>query len=110
MRNYLIAALLALALSACGKGVPAEKASYVGEWREKDMYLQIKADGTVRYQRFKDGITRTLNAPIKAFAGNNFEIGTGAASTTFVVSKPPYQDGGTWKMVVDGVELTRSAE
>ncbi len=108
MKKYLIVPLLALALSGCGKPVPSEKSAYVGEWREKDMYLMIKADGTVRYQRFKDGIRRTINAPIKAFAGDNFEVGIGAASTTFVVSKPPYRDGSAWKMVVDGVELTRA--
>jgi len=28
-------------------------------------------------------------------------------STTFKVSQPPQQVGGQWKMVVDGVELTR---
>jgi hypothetical protein len=29
-------------------------------------------------------------------------------ATTFVVSKPPYQDGAQWKMVVDGLELTKT--
>jgi hypothetical protein len=31
-------------------------------------------------------------------------------NTTFVVSKPPYQQGQTWRMVVDGVELTRTGQ
>jgi hypothetical protein len=31
-------------------------------------------------------------------------------ATTFVVSKPPYQDGDHWKMVVDGVELTKASD
>jgi hypothetical protein len=31
-------------------------------------------------------------------------------STRFVVSKPPYQEGDSWKMVVDQVELTKTAD
>ncbi len=109
IRTALLASI-ALLLAACGKPVPAEKSAYVGEWREKNMYLLIRPDGTVRYQRVSDGVTRSINAPIKAFAGDNFVVGIGAASTTFVVTKPPRQDGAAWKMVVDGVELVRSAE
>lgn len=100
--------LLALLLSGCWKSVPPEKSAYVGEWREKTMSLGIMQNGMVRYERFKDGKTTSLAGPIKKFAGDNFEVGIGSLSTTFNVSKPPYQDGETWKMVVDGVELTRS--
>jgi hypothetical protein len=31
-------------------------------------------------------------------------------TTTFVVSKPPFEDAGKWKMVVDGIELVRTAQ
>jgi hypothetical protein len=51
-----------------------------------------------------------MDVPIKRFEGNNIEAGLGPMSATFVVSMPPYQDGDQWKMVVDGVELTRTAE
>jgi hypothetical protein len=30
-------------------------------------------------------------------------------ATTFVVSKPPYQEEDKWKMVVDDVELVKTA-
>ena len=36
-------------------------------------------------------------------------VGIGPMSTMFTVSKPPYHDGRDWKMVVDGVELTRTS-
>lgn len=101
--------VLAALLACCGKPVPQEKAAYVGEWQSKTMYLNITADGQVNYKR-KDGNASTeINAPIKDFHGDNFDVGLGPMSTTFTVSKPPYQDGAQWKMVVDGVELERSA-
>lgn len=99
--------LLALTLIGCGKPVPPEKAAYVGEWQEKTMYLLITQDGSVRYKRLKGGATTKIEAPLKGFDGDNFEVGIGPATTTFVVSKPPYQEGGEWKMVVDGITLTK---
>jgi len=55
-------------------------------------------------------VTTSVNGPLKDFDGDNFSAGIGPMSTTFVVSKPPYQDKGRWKMVVDGVELTKTAD
>lgn len=94
-RPTLALPLLALALAGCGEPVPAEKSAYVGEWQEKTMYLLITQEGSVRYKRVK-GTTTT-------------SVGIGPMTTRFVVSKPPHQDAKGWKMVVDGVELTRSA-
>ena len=102
--------LLILSLLGCGKPVPPEKSAYVGEWQEKTMYLLITQDGSVRYKRLKGGVSTTIEGPLKGFDGNNFEAGVGPLATTFVVSKPPYQDGEKWKMVVDDVELTKIAE
>ena len=99
----------ALFLSACGKPVPAEKAAYVGEWRQPAMYLLITPDGTVKYERLKGGGKTTVEGPLKGFSGDNFDVGLGPIRTTFVVTKPPYEDEGKWKMVVDGVELTRTS-
>ena len=105
-----IALLLALLLPGCGKPVPQERSAYVGEWQEKTMYLLITQDGSVSYKRIKGGVTTSVNGPLKDFDGDNFSAGIGPMSTTFVVSKPPYQDKGRWKMVVDGVELTKTAD
>jgi len=93
----------------CGKPVPPEKAAYVGEWQHPTMYLLLTQDGSVRYKRIQGGATTSVEAPLKGFQGNNFEVGIGPMSTTFVVTKPPYDDGGKWKMVVDGVELVRTS-
>ncbi len=96
-----------LMLSACGKPVPPEKSAYVGEWRAQAMVLLITQDGSVAYKRMKGGTTTSVNGPLRQFEGDNFVVGVPLISTTFEVSKPPYQQAGKWKMVVDGVELTR---
>ena len=105
-----LALLLATSLLGCAKPVPPEKAAYIGEWQEKTMYLLFTEDGSVRYKRLKSGATSSVEGPLKSFFGDDFEVGIGPMSTTFVVSKPPCQDEGKWKMVVDGVALTKSAE
>jgi hypothetical protein len=110
MKYLKLSVLLYLlgSLGGCGKSVPQEKLSYVGEWQEKAMYLLITQDGSVKYKRLKGGSTTSVEAPLKGFNGNNFEVGVGPMATTFVVSKPPYQDGDQWKMVVDGLALTKT--
>ena len=99
--------LLTLFLYGCGKPVPADKSNYVGQWRAPGMYLLITKDGSVEYKRSKGGAETSISGPLQEFQGNNFTVGVWFISTTFVVSKPPYQEGGRWKMVVDGVELTK---
>ena len=110
LRTLFLSTILLGSLVACGKAVPPEKSAYVGEWQEKTMDLLITQDGSVRYKRLEGGVTTSLNGPLKGFNGNNFEVGVGPMATTFIVSKPPYQDGDKWKMVVDEVELTKSSD
>jgi hypothetical protein len=116
----LVAALLML--SACGQPVPDDKAAYVGEWREQTttvllgsdgsrreqpMSLLLTKDGSVKYKRVNGNVSTSIDGPLRRFEGANFVVGITLLSSTFEVSKPPYQDAGRWKMVVDGVELTR---
>ena len=72
------------------------------------MSLTLMQDGTVRYKRVKGSTTTSIDGPLRRFEGDNFVVGIPFISTTFEVSKPPYQEAGTWKMVVDGVELVRA--
>lgn len=110
MRILQIAAvLLASLLVGCADPLPADKVAYAGDWRAENMRLLITKDGHVQYVRLDGSKKTTLNAPIQGFDGNNFSVGVGMFSTTFVVSKPPHQDGAVWKMTVDGVELVRGA-
>ncbi len=93
--------------TACSKPVPPEKKNYVGEWRSKEMYLLILDDGSVKYKKLNRGGSTEITGPIKEFQGDNFVVGVAFITTTFEVSKPPYQQNGVWYMVVDGVKLRK---
>jgi hypothetical protein len=101
---------LAVTLTGGATAVPPEKSAYVGEWRAPSMYLSITQGGSVRYRRINEGGSSSMNGPLKGFKGNDFEVGMGPLSSTFVVSTPPHRDGVQWKMVVDDVELQKTAD
>jgi len=103
----VLAFLLGIALSGCAKPVPPEKSAYVGEWSGTAMALLITQDGSVAYRRLHAGVNKSIDGPLKEFQGDNFVVGVGPISTTFVVSAAPHQDGAVWTMTVDGVELTK---
>jgi hypothetical protein len=104
----LFAVILAcLFLCACANPLPPDRLQYAGDWQSPEMRLLILADGTVSYKRLKQGATVSVNGPLQRFEGDNFVVGIWSLTTTFVVSRPPYEENGQWKMVVDGVELTR---
>lgn len=97
-----------LLLAACGQPVPPEKAAYVGLWQAPQMALLITADGSVRYQRQEGSTTTKVNGPLQGFEADNFKVGLGPLTTTFVVTAPPHADGEVMKMTVDGVELSKA--
>ncbi len=108
MRIFTLLMLASLLLVACGKPVPPEKSSYVGEWQSPTVSLLITQDGGVVYKRFQGDVSKSIDAPLKGFIGNDFEVGVGPITTTFVVSVAPHQEDGVWKMTVDGVEITKA--
>lgn len=105
----VIVVLAGLMLTACGMPVPENKTTYVGEWEGIGMSLTITSDGGVIYERISGTGSTSVRGPLQSFEGDDFSVGLWFLTTTFEVSKPPYQEDGEWKMVVDGVELTRSA-
>ncbi len=106
LAKFLIV-LAFLSLAACGVPVPPEKANYIGEWKGLGMSLVITPDGGVAYERTSGGGSSSLKGPLQSFDGDNFTVGIFFMSSTFVVSEPPHEEDGVWKMVVDGVELAR---
>lgn len=109
--RIVLALVCAVFLAACSTPVPADKSAYIGQWTAKDRSLLITQDGRVEYERRgADGKGNvSIKAPIQEFEGDNFRVGVGIFHTTFVVTRAPYPDGAVWKMVVDGVELTKGA-
>lgn len=103
----ILVLLISLLLTACGVAVPPDKSDYVGEWNADGMSLLITQDGSVVYQRIKKGAKTSIDAPLKGFKGDDFEVGLGPMVTTFKVTSPPHKVGDQWMMTVDGVELTR---
>jgi hypothetical protein len=110
-RSPLVALTLALSLSGCkGKPLPADKAEYAGHWRGGGVELTITQDGGVSYSRIKGAGHVEISGPIKGFDGDDFVVGVMVVKTTFDVTAPPHEEGGAWKMTVDGVQVTRVAQ
>lgn len=105
LRVFVVAAVMAMA--GCGKPLPADKANYAGEWRSPEMQLIITPGGRVDYKRTASGGSKSLEAPIQKFEGNDFIAGLGMLNTRFVVTRPPTLINGVWTMTVDGIELTK---
>ena len=105
----LAAGFFVALLAGCAEPIDPSRMDYVGEWRAPGMMVLILADGSFSYERLEGGVTTTMEAPLKAFVGDDFVVGLGFIETTFVVTEPPHQVDGEWQMVVDGVRLTRVA-
>lgn len=104
----LLLALAALLVGGCSEPIPLDRMAYAGDWRGRDMRLLITPEGRCEYSRRKEGgATSSIKAPIVRFEGDNFVVGLGMFTTTFVVSQPPRLVDGRWRMTVDGVELIR---
>jgi len=105
----LVAGLLATLLVACAKPLPAGKSSYAGVWKGGSISLVITPEGRAVYERKEGNMSKKIDAPVKEFKGDNFIVGVGFMSTEFVVTAPPHEEGGAWKMTINDIELTRVA-
>ena len=111
LRWILLSMMLIATLAGCGKPVPAAKSAYVGEWQRPEMYLLITQDGGVKYKRLKGSGTTSIDGPLQGFDGDDFTVGIGPMTTVFDVTAPPHQlKDGSWKMTIDGLELTRTSQ
>lgn len=103
----LLVLLLAL-LAGCAEPLPPERADYAGVWRNERTRLSISPDGRVLYATSEGRMHKKIDAPIKRFDGDSFEVGLGPFAATFVVSAAPRRGtDGRWRMTVDGAELVR---
>ncbi|MEK7858148.1 MAG: hypothetical protein AAB320_03320 [Elusimicrobiota bacterium] len=104
-----MSALLAVLLAGCGKPVPPERMDYVGRWSAPGTTLTIEAVGRLEYHRKIDRASTEITAEMTTFHDDRIVAGFSFISATFKVDKPPHLDGAEWKMTVDGVEFSRSA-
>jgi hypothetical protein len=109
--KLLFLVLLSIGAAGCAARIPLDKWRYVGDWQGETARLLITRDGHVHFEQYKvvlkGNMTIGMEGPLKRFDGDNFIVGFGPVSTTFVVEKPPYKDGDEWKMTVGKHELTR---
>lgn len=110
MKKLTVLLLTVFILFGCSKPLPENKLSYVGEWKSKEMYLLILADGTVSYKRLQNGGSTSVNGPLKEFVGDDFIVGIAFLTTTFDVTEVPFQIDGKWFMTVDGIKLSKSID
>jgi len=108
MKKLILICLLTLTVSACSKAIPDDKLSYTGEWSSPEMYLLILPDGTVSYERLKNGGSTSIDAPLTKFIGDDFVVGFAFFTTTFNVTEVPHEIDEQWFMTVDGVELIKT--
>ena len=102
-----LALLLLMALAACTQPVPVDQRDYIGHWQGEGVLLVIRADGHADYARARDSRRTSIEGPAHSFTTKGFRIGIGPLSASFRVQSPPREVDGTWRMTVDGVELTR---
>lgn len=110
--KWMTLLMAAALLAACSPStlytpLPADRLDYAGDWRGGGISLRIEPGGRVIYARKDGSMNKSLDAPLKEFKGNNFVVGLAFMKTEFFVAAPPHEEGGSWKMTVDGVELTR---
>jgi hypothetical protein len=86
----------------------AKLALMAGKWSGLGMQLLITNDGTVQYERLKNGgKTSITGGKVVKISNDSFEVKVLVASTTFRLDVPPAQKNGVWTMTVDGVELKK---
>ncbi len=96
-------ALAMLAVSACSDPapLPADKADYAGMWEGDGVRIEITQAARVSYDRRKGAGNEHIEGPIAGWRGDSFVVGVMTQKTTFEVSRPPTEDGGTWTMIVN---------
>ena len=100
-----------MAAAGCdSEPLPEDKADYAGTWRGEGVDLTITRSGSCSYVKDSGSGRTEINAPIQRFDGDDFVVGMLGVDTTFDVTTPPHEQDGTWTMVVDGIELTRTTQ
>lgn len=103
-----VEAAAAVARAEANKASPEYRRLFHGVWKGPGMELTITGKGQVRYKRNTGKGTRSFSGMLMEFRKDRFKAGVLGLGTTFKIDRPPHKEGETWKMTIDGVELTRT--
>ncbi len=124
--GYSAGSSLVLLVAVCGfvacgpRPIPPEKAAFIGEWRTSSGFaLQLDPAGTARLFQNRaspdlDSIGINVAPPVTEVLSvrftepNGLEVGkTMLYGKRYRVDRPPYHDGDSVRMVLNGVTFTR---
>lgn len=88
----------------------AYRKKFVGVWKGVGTSLNIDTSGKVKYDHKKGATSKKVTAGIIDFQMDHFTVGFMGITTTLKINRGPREDGGVWKMKIDGVELIRIGE
>jgi hypothetical protein len=112
---FVIAVLIACKGGGSAKDAgPLEPASaltgarkdYVGEWSASNVKLSIAENGTISYEK-TGGMNKKYSGTINGFRGDNIEV-FALVTVTLDVQRAPHLDGDTWKMTIEGDEVSKA--
>lgn len=123
LTSVIFLGILCCLLIACGpKPIPSNKAGFVGEWTIGSAFrLNINANGTARLFQLIDPASPDYDKlcikvgpriiegmQVKFLVGDVLELAKPTLyGRTYKIDRPPYQDGDSVKMVLNGVVLVK---
>jgi hypothetical protein len=121
-RTIILGSMLSLIIVGCSKTSPLleNQKDYIGKWKNDSSTLIIEKDGDAKYSQHLKAETKTtssdistsslsnIKAPITALDAQHIQIGEGSMSKEFKVDKPPFEQDGKWKVILDGQVYTRN--
>jgi hypothetical protein len=101
--------LIFLMICSCSPDpIPQDQMVYVGVWQGSNIFLEIDANGNASYAKLRDGaVIETVDSPVKKIGDGKIVIGYLFITKTLELTKPPFEEDGNWKMIIDGVTLIK---
>ncbi|MBT4869975.1 MAG: hypothetical protein HON47_00170 [Candidatus Diapherotrites archaeon] len=87
-----------------------EQMSFAGEWVSSDaQYLKIHANGSGGYEGYLPNSFGSLeiNGGTVDITSDKISITFASFGREFVITKPPFEEDGKMKMVLDGITFTK---
>lgn len=86
---------------------PSEE--WVGQWTGSEFSLTISPNGEVTVNDRRGSAESVYNLPATLWEDDQVVLGANVLTKILSIDEPPYEADGEWRMVVEGVPMTRSA-